>query len=88
MSDIWFKPKTYGYGATPANWKGWVATFVFIAATLVLSMALLASVATPKGDTPVAVVALLGALQLALVFGFIILSRIKTDGAWRWRWGR
>jgi hypothetical protein len=26
MSDYWFKPKTRGYGATPANWKGWAAT--------------------------------------------------------------
>ncbi|HEU4381635.1 MAG TPA: hypothetical protein VFR73_23945, partial [Hyphomicrobiaceae bacterium] len=26
MSDYWFKPKSHGYGATPANWKGWAAT--------------------------------------------------------------
>jgi hypothetical protein len=27
----WFKPKRYGWGAIPANWKGWLATFGFIA---------------------------------------------------------
>jgi hypothetical protein len=31
MSDIWFKPHGYGYGATPADWRGWAATGAFIA---------------------------------------------------------
>jgi len=26
MSEYWFKPKSHGYGASPANWKGWAAT--------------------------------------------------------------
>ena len=25
MGGAWFKPKTHGYGASPASWKGWVA---------------------------------------------------------------
>lgn len=28
--DPWFRPKTYGYGLTPANWKGLVATLMFV----------------------------------------------------------
>ncbi len=29
MTDPWFRPKSYGYGATPANWRGWAATAAF-----------------------------------------------------------
>jgi len=26
MAEYWFKPKRYGYGATPATWQGWAVT--------------------------------------------------------------
>jgi hypothetical protein len=26
----WFKPKDVGYGFTPASWRGWAATAVFV----------------------------------------------------------
>ena len=42
MSQYWFKPKTYGYGATPANWKGWAAVAVYVAVILALTLPLLA----------------------------------------------
>jgi len=29
MSQYWFKPKTYGYGATPSGWKGWAAVAIY-----------------------------------------------------------
>jgi len=34
MSRYWFRPKRYGYGATPVTWEGWalVAGFVVIVA--------------------------------------------------------
>ena len=32
MSKVWFKPKRFGYGATPASWEGWLATALFCAA--------------------------------------------------------
>ncbi len=38
---IWFKPKTYGYGATPSNWRGWAATGVFVIVVMALSLVLL-----------------------------------------------
>ena len=25
---VWFKPRTFGYGWTPASWEGWVVTLV------------------------------------------------------------
>ena len=24
MTTYWFRPKRYGYGATPVTWQGWV----------------------------------------------------------------
>ena len=32
--SIWFKKKTYGWGWTPANWKGWVVTALYALAVL------------------------------------------------------
>ena len=41
MTDPWFRPKSHGYGATPADWRGWAATAVFaiglVAASYLLS---------------------------------------------------
>lgn len=34
QNDLWFKRKTYGWGWTPANWKGWAATAVYILALI------------------------------------------------------
>ena len=30
MSRYWFKPKRYGYGATPITWEGWVFTLAIM----------------------------------------------------------
>jgi hypothetical protein len=72
--SYWFRPKYYGYGATPANWKGWLATAVF--------MALIPAIAGALVD-PLRI----GAFA-ALIALFVWIAWKKTDGAWRWRWGR
>jgi hypothetical protein len=36
MRTYWFKPKRYGLGAVPANWKGWVCSFVPVVLVLAL----------------------------------------------------
>jgi hypothetical protein len=79
--EFWFKPKTYGYGATPVTWEGWalVATYVLVisAAMVVLSLhqrafsAWLLSMAVIAASTAAMVIA----------------SVKKTDGAMRWNWG-
>lgn len=28
---MWFKPRTFGYGWSPATWEGWVATAIWMA---------------------------------------------------------
>lgn len=87
MSRYWFKPHTHGYGATPANWKGWAAVAGFVAAICALSM----SLATfPEGMPANAVtwqVATWAILVAILTLAFIRFCRSKTDGEWAWRWG-
>jgi hypothetical protein len=88
MTQYWFKPHAYGYGATPANWKGWAAVAVYAA----LVLALVLSVGTLPADLPEGPrpwqVATAAIMIAALTYGFIRLARKKTDGQWAWRWGR
>jgi uncharacterized membrane protein SirB2 len=84
----WFKPHQYGYGATPANWRGWLAVvaFVLIIAGVALAPAALHQIA-PSAGNPWLVLTWL-AVNAMLVLGFIAIARAKTDGQWRWRWGK
>lgn len=87
MSDYWFLPKTHGYGAQPANWKGWAATFGYVAVTLVVTWVLMIWPASERvGPQGWHIVSWL-TLTSALTAGFMWLSRAKTKGEWRWRWG-
>jgi hypothetical protein len=78
MATYWFKPKRYGYGATPITWQGWVVTGV-----AVLAIALAALLIPPNAWGWTAFFAV-EALVIAVLW---VVSRRKTDGAWRWRWG-
>jgi len=81
--DYWFKPKTYGFGAQPSSWKGWLATIAFISACLVWSWGMLFGATQSTQDRVVFVAGL-----IVMIAAFALLARKKTDGAWRWRWGR
>jgi hypothetical protein len=87
MAEYWFRPKDYGYGATPTNWKGWAAIAGYVAALLAVILPLIALPAQmPPG--PVAWQVVTAVLMVALLtFGFVRLCRAKTDGEWIWRWG-
>jgi hypothetical protein len=88
MTQYWFKPKAHGYGATPANWKGWAATLAFLSVMVAFTYVLVASqqnAGSPPRDWVIAVWALGIAL---LTGGFVCLARAKTDGQWMWRWGK
>jgi hypothetical protein len=80
MSAYWFKPREYGYGATPVSWQGWAIT---VATMVVVVMSSLVVPALANGAALSAIV--IDALAIAVL---IIVSRRKTDGEWRWRWGQ
>jgi hypothetical protein len=84
MTQYWFKPKSYGYGATPITWEGWAVTFLaaaFVAGSIV-AMNLLV-------DTSNVVAWLVwAALIAAATWWFVQFCRRRTEGEWRWRWGK
>jgi hypothetical protein len=88
MSDHWFKPKAHGYGATPANWKGWAAVAGYIAVVVALVLSVVALPADLPEGLGAWQVATLIVMIAALTLGFIRLCRMKTDGQWVWRWGK
>ncbi|MFZ1920412.1 MAG: hypothetical protein WAU57_02135 [Xanthobacteraceae bacterium] len=81
MATYWFKPKRYGYGATPVTWQGWAVTLgtvlVMVAVSLVLRLA-------ERQSWGLAAMLAFDAAALAILF---FVCRRKTDGEWRWRWG-
>ena len=81
MTKFWFKPKRYGYGATPVTWQGWLVTLGTVAAMVAVSLSLRV---TERHDWSLAVMFTFDVLALGALF---VVSRRKTDGQWRWRWG-
>jgi hypothetical protein len=70
----WFEPKRFGYGTSPANWKGWLATALFVA---MIALDVTRFHGAPRWG--------FGAILIA---AFVALVYIKSSGEWRWRWGR
>jgi len=81
MAEYWFKPKRYGYGATPVTWQGWAVTVGTVLAMVAVSLCLRLTVKSLW-----ALVALL-IFDAAAISALVIISYRKTDGGWRWRWG-
>ncbi len=79
----WFKPKRYGLGATPANWKGWLATIGFMA----IVIAFLLGIVSARGELSVGAVIAWAMAFVAAELTFVWIAWKKTDGDWRWRWG-
>jgi hypothetical protein len=79
----WFRPKQYGYGATPVTWEGWAFTLlvaVLIAAT--------SGYVFGGGTVPSAMAIVAWAVVVAaIIAGTVVVVRSKTEGSWRWRWG-
>ncbi len=84
----WFRPKSYGYGAEPSNWKGWLATGAFILFVLAITLQWLVLPAASGQKLPSDNITLWVAVVTATTAAFVWLCWIKTDGAWRWRWGK
>jgi hypothetical protein len=81
MHEFWFRPKTYGFGATPVSWEGWAVIAVYVAVIVVCTVVLLRRKRSLHSWWP-AVIAILIATG-AMVW----VAEAKTDGAWEWRGG-
>lgn len=76
-NKYWFKPKTYGWGATPTTWEGWLVVVGFIAYILSISSFLTRN--------------MMGSYFLYFSIGIaaiIVISIKKTEGKWKWNWGK
>jgi 4-hydroxybenzoate polyprenyltransferase len=82
MTTYWFRPKRYGYGATPVTWQGWTVTIATVVAMVAVSLAL-----RPTERHQLWALAALIAFDAAALCALLIICRRKTDGEWRWRWG-
>lgn len=85
QTEYWFRPKRRGYGAQPANWKGWLAKAVYLTAMGALTFSTLRAAAL-DGGAPPWVVLCIGMLLLTTLFSQF--ARARTDGEWRWRTGK
>ncbi len=79
----WFKPKRYGVGASPANWKGWLITLAF----MVPIAAFLTALVSARDHLSVGLFAAGVVAFVAMELLFVWIAWKKTDGDWRWRWG-
>ena len=87
MSDYWFKPRRYGYGVTPKDWRGWMVVLALAMVDVGLTVWLMVLPTLQKtGPSLVQFLAWFGLTALTTLI-FVIFSRAKTDGEWRWRWG-
>jgi hypothetical protein len=84
MNRYWFKPKRYGYGAVPTTWEGWAFTALIVAVILGSGWLLLGTGA-PRGTTAVFV---WWVIVMVVLAASRAVTRSKTEGGWRWRWGR
>ena len=82
MATYWFRPKRYGYGVTPVTWQGWSMT-IAIAIVIGVSSALVPIFGASRPWVFVAI-----PINLLLIAALLVVSRRKTDGEWRWRWGK
>jgi hypothetical protein len=78
----WFRPKSFGYGATPVTWEGWLLTL----ASMVLTMAgMLGAVFVEiqhwPNRRPFQAFCLI--VAAGSIVGMTIIARRKTEGDWR-----
>lgn len=76
INDYWFKPKKYGYGAYPYTWEGWLVMLGYI-------LLLILIIKNITFDRYLFYISIL-MWTISLVF----LSKEKTDGEWKLRWGK
>lgn len=90
MTTYWFRPKRFGYGATPSTWQGWLFTAaIFVGTIACVELARRNMTVDPLRITDAAAFwfAFLGAIIVFI--GGIYVSCLKTEGGWRWRgWSR
>lgn len=78
--EPWFEPNRYGYGAgRPIAWQGWALLGGYSAIALLCGLLLAWD---PAIGGPAAII-----LLMISTLALTIVSKARTRGGWRWRWG-
>jgi hypothetical protein len=79
-----FRRKSFGYGATPVTWEGWLLTLGSLVITgAAILVAILAEVHRRPDRRVYQVICLI--VVTVTQFATISVSRCKTSEDWRWR---
>ena len=87
MTHYWFKPKRHGYGATPVTWQGWGLTLGAAALLVWLTFVFIAWPGQAHTGPQLSDVLTWAALEALGIAGLVLVTRAKTEGSWKWRWG-
>ena len=80
MARYWFRQKTFGCGATPNTWQGWLFTLAGVALVIGMTIVVQKFVVDPQTR----VIAEIAGIAIILI-PFCWISYVKTEGGWRWR---
>ncbi len=82
MSErYWFRPKSFGYGATPVTWEGWAVTVASLIVTMSAAFtAVFAEIHQWPGRRDLQIAC--AAVFVLTLIVTIAVSRRKTDGKW------
>ena len=81
----WFKPKPYGWGATPTTLEGWGLTMLFSA--LLLGLVWWNGLMQEVEPVPIKNIWLFIFEIGMLSFGFMHFIKDRVEGGLKWRWG-
>ena len=77
MMRYWFRPKRYGYGATPITWEGWAVTIGTVLAMIGVSLFFRIE---SKSFWALAALLIFDLIAIAML---AVVSRRRTNGEWR-----
>jgi hypothetical protein len=77
----WFRPKRFGYGATPSTWEGWAVVAVYVVVLVGCVLAI-----NSHKESLTSFVTAIATMVVATVVLFVVGVQ-KTDGAWGWNAG-
>ncbi len=81
MKEYWFKTKKYGYGWTPANWKGWLVLIFW----LVINVWLFLKIDKNSHSVSDTLIGLFPPFIASIIF--LVAICIAKGEKPRWRWG-
>jgi len=84
--ELWFRTKTYGWGWTPANWKGRAVTIAYflVCALWLVDVVTEENLAAADTSKLVLKLAVMVLIPTAILFAICWLKGERP----RWRWGK